>query len=109
MILNDPLSKTATIPVRLKDGNFINYLTEEELCGIEDGAFCDLIVDAHRIYDHDLLALLNAETETELFPKGERLCALVNGEHIPGNLSQHSISSANVSLGASGSFVDIEL
>lgn len=109
MILNDPLSKTATIPVRFKDGKFINYLTQEELSGIEDGALCDLIVDAYRINDHKLLALLNDETETELFPEGEKLFALVNPEHIPDELRQHATSSANISLGDNGSFVEIEL
>lgn len=109
MTLNDPLSKTATIPVRFKDGKFINYLTQEELCGIEDGALCDLIVGAYRINDHELLALLNDETETELFPEGEKLFALVNSEHIPHELRQHATSSANISLGDNGSFVEIEL
>lgn len=109
MILKDSLAKTALLPVRFKDGKFINYLTQEEVCGIDEGALCDLVVDAYRITDPELLALLNDETDTELFPEGEMLYADVSEKEIPENFSKFATSSANISIGANGKFVAIHL
>lgn len=109
MILTDPLAKTVAIPVFFKDGNFINVLTDEKLSGIKQDARGEFVIETHKIFDHDLLALLSDETETELFPRGEILRVEVSDKEIPDNFSQYAIPTTNFSVGGRGRFVEVEL
>lgn len=109
MILNDPLSKTATIPLKFEGGEFINRLTDKAVSGIQEGASCELIVDAYKVEDQILLNLLNDETEIELLSEGIKLYAIVNSEKVPERLRGDVVSTSNISVGAKGSFVQLSL
>lgn len=91
MLLNDSTEKTARIPVKFIDGKFINQITGEEVKEIENESFGEIVVEAHKVIDSDLLESLMNEDVIELLPMEASLLVSINAEHIPENLKRFAI------------------
>jgi hypothetical protein len=89
-MLIDAQAKTAIIPVKFTKEKLINLVTEQEISEISNDSLCNLVVEAYKVTDEQLLQLLLEETEVEVLPEGETLYADVDGKHIPNRLSEDS-------------------
>lgn len=90
MLLTDTNEKTARIPVKFIDGKFINQITGEEVSGIENKSYCEIVVEAHRVFDYALLDLLMDEETIELLPSETVLYASISPKRIPENLRKYA-------------------
>ncbi len=95
MLLIDSTEKTARIPVKFIDGKFINQITGEEVGGIENNADCEIVVEANKVFDYDLLDLLTAEETIELLPSETVLYASISPKHIPESLRKYAIAQSD--------------
>lgn len=109
MLLTDTNDKTARFPVKYIDGKFINQITGEEVGGIENDAYCEIVVEAHKVFDYDLLALLMDEEAVEILPPGTVLYASINSEKTPENLRKFAIKPTDINLSEKERFVEIRL
>ena len=91
MLLTDSNEKTARIPVKFVDGKFINQISGEEVSGIENESFCEIVVEASKIFDYVLLKSLLNEDVIEFLPAEADLLVSVNSRHIPANLQKFAI------------------
>lgn len=91
MLLIDSNEKTARIPVKFINGKFVNQITGEEVSGIKNEAFCEIVVEANKVLDNVLLESLMNEDVVELLPIEASLLVNINAKHIPVNLQKYAI------------------
>lgn len=109
MLLTDTNDKTARIPVKYIDGKFINQITGEAVAGIVNEAYCEIVVEANKVFDYDLLNLLMDEEIIEILPPETVLYASINSEHTPANLRKFAIKPTDIHLNEKERFVAIRL
>jgi hypothetical protein len=95
MISTDSNLKTARIPVKMIDGRFINQITGEEVAEIKNEAYCEIVVEADKVSNPDLLNFLMDEQIIELLPLGAILYASISSKNIPEKLRGYATGSSD--------------
>jgi hypothetical protein len=109
MLLVDADAKTIRLPVRFIEGRFINQITGVAITEIKHETPCEIIVNANKITDDDLLIVLGNETDVDLVKEGTVLLAQVGRKDIPSNMRQFAVSPDGMSSKYDAEYVEIEL
>jgi hypothetical protein len=78
--------KLLRIPVFVEAGAFVLTSDRQPLPTFDDGAFCEILVDAKYVRDQSRLSGSESERAVPFLPEGTKLLVQVNGKQVPNDL-----------------------
>lgn len=104
----DPSMKTVRIPVVFKEG-VLRMLGGSEMPEFKEGSVGHLEMDEFSIIDTNLVRRLQAESDVEMLPAGEKIYFGVSPNMVPDNLKHRLLLPGELGVISNYWFVEVEL